>query len=231
MQPLHIRAIFLRSFRVGASALPLLLALGIVAYSPAIYRVIEYSSATDIPKPSTAFQLLTIVLSQVLAGTVAFVTARSLRNQPFSWWRTFHLGITRMAPIVMVGLVSSFSLIAMIGHPALFLPGIYAAILLSMAIPIAAVEQTSVFDSLRQSVERTQGYRLKIFGIFLIEAAFVVGGVKLLGFLFQESEGSSSAVFLASALAFQIVMAVGSAIVSAVIYVDLSPAQLRPTRL
>lgn len=108
--------------------------------------------------------------------TIATVTALSGRRADFG--ACLGAVARRLAPLLGVG-VASFLGVS-IGFLVLIVPGVFLALAWSLAISAQVVEGGGVIASLKRSMALTQGYRLRIFGLFVI-----LTGVLLVALLFE----------------------------------------------
>lgn len=121
------------------------------------------------------------VLAQITAGifSIAIFVAATLAN-----YAAIYAGYARLigAPVApleamraafarvwaCIGLSLLVTLIATIGFVLLLVPGIYACVVLVLALPALVIRNAGVFDSLGISVAMTRGYRLRILGILTL---------------------------------------------------------------
>ena len=76
------------------------------------------------------------------------------------------IGFKRLGRTIGVALLST--LLTLLAFLALIIPGIIVSVMLSLAIPVAAVEPVGVTESLRRSARLTEGLRMLLFGTFLM---------------------------------------------------------------
>jgi|GEM_PF-2968925 len=75
-------------------------------------------------------------------------------------------------PILLIGLVTG--VLTALGFMLLIIPGVFLAVLWSVATPALLVEDLSLGKALDRSAELTKGYRWQILGLFLIAAAIAL---------------------------------------------------------
>lgn len=127
------------------------------------------------------------LLAQLTAGifSIAMFVAATLAN-----YAAIHAGYARLigtpvAPIeamraafarvwACIGLSLLVTVIVAVGFALLLVPGIYACVVLVLALPALVIRGAGVFDSLGVSVAMTRGYRLRILGIL---AVFILIGL------------------------------------------------------
>jgi hypothetical protein len=111
---------------------------------------------------------------------------QDMRGQPFQLNASVGRGIRRFFPIFGTSLCMGF--VVMVGMILLVVPGIMLAAALAVAIPVCVIEGLGPFASLRRSRYLTEGYRWKLFGIFLLlfVPSMVLSG---LGGVIQRIEG------------------------------------------
>jgi len=90
-------------------------------------------------------------------------------------------GLSR-APVAIVLLLLLYVLIT-IGALLLVFPGIVFMTMASVALPALVIERTGPFRSLTRSIDLTEGYRWKIFGMFLLVIVPVLAGGWVVQFL------------------------------------------------
>jgi hypothetical protein len=131
--------------------------------------------------------VLQMVLSQLMAATIAYGTFQYLRGHPISIGECLSRGLALILPVLGVAILAG--LITGIGMLLLVIPGIIAAVMLWVVIPVAVVERPGVIASLRRSVELTKGYRLTIFGILIVIGLILVVISFILGFILASAAG------------------------------------------
>ncbi|MBL4636632.1 MAG: hypothetical protein JKY56_22465, partial [Kofleriaceae bacterium] len=194
MDKIKIQAVFLDALRVGRAHLFSFAVLGLVAYSPFIYRAFTVDLGPNAPEPTLDFQALELLLSQLLTGVIAYSAICFLKGKPAGFRKTVNIGIIRMFPIVAVGLISSLALRLLSFASILFLPAMVFAVVITLvltvvlyvAIPVAVAEQPSIIDSLRRSAELSYGHRWQIFSILILQVMVILVGVQILSLAFGE---------------------------------------------
>lgn len=107
-----------------------------------------------------------LFVAQLVTATLIYGTIQELRSTRSSIAECFLRGLPLVPPVIGVSIVAY--LIVMLGMIALIIPGLIAAVMLAVVIPVTVVERPGVFASLGRSKQLTKGYRWRIFGIFLI---------------------------------------------------------------
>lgn len=227
MDKILIKTVFRDASRVGRKHFFSFLILGLLAYAPYIYRAFSFDGK-PFADPTIEFQVLTLVLSQLLVGVVAFGTITSLKGRPTSLFKMINIGIIRMFPIVAVGLISSIALFAMTIAPILFVPAIVATIILYPAIPVAVAEQPGIIDALRRSAELSYGRRWQIFYIVLIQVLVMLVGSEALTLLLGDQTTTPTLPYLVSVLGLQIVLGTVGALLTGVTYFHLANRKTLP---
>lgn len=110
--------------------------------------------------------ILQMVLGYLLAATISFATFQYLRGHPVSIGECLSRGLSLILPVIGVAIL--VAIIMFVGFLLLVVPGIIAAVMLWVAIPVAVVERPGVIESLKRSADLTKGYRWSIFGIFIV---------------------------------------------------------------
>lgn len=126
------------------------------------------------------------IVSNLITGFVSYSTFKSLRGERPGVGATISAGLTRIVPILGTGLIVAL-VIALACAPMIWMmfeqtslgalltlvmlvPMIIVTIMLSLAVPIAAVEGINPFAAVKRSVKLTNGSKGTIFG-----ALFVIG--------------------------------------------------------
>lgn len=107
-----------------------------------------------------------IFIAQLVTATLIYGSIQELRGTRSSMAECFRRGLPLVLPVIGVSIVAY--LIVMLGMIALIIPGLIAAIMLSVVIPVTVVERPGIFASIGRSKELTKGYRWRIFGVFLL---------------------------------------------------------------
>jgi len=114
------------------------------------------------------------VFAMVLVASVAHVVFRVLKQETFTtvelrlYAPLFNDG-SLYWPAALVGLITG------LGALCYFVPGVILMVVLALTIPVFAIERPGVVDSVKRSVELTQGYRLPIFGLYMISGLLSLG--------------------------------------------------------
>ena len=109
---------------------------------------------------------LIITIPAAYAATLHAVFQAAL-GKPVVVGESLTIGFARLGRTIGAA-VLSWILMAL-GFLMLFIPGIILSLMLSLAIPVAALESVTVGQSLRRSAELMKGLRLMLFGVWLIE--------------------------------------------------------------
>jgi len=124
----------------------------------------------------SAGSLLAIVIQSILgyllAATITFATFQYLRGQPVGIGECLSRGLSLILPVIGVSIL--VGLIIGIGTVLFIVPGIIAAVMLWVAIPVAVVERPGVIESLKRSAGLTKGHRWTIFGILVVVTIVLV---------------------------------------------------------
>ena len=81
------------------------------------------------------------------------------------------------------------AIITFVGLLLLVVPGIIAAVMLWLAIPVAVVERPGVIESLKRSADLTKGYRGSIFGILIVIGIVLIVITMILSFILLSAAG------------------------------------------
>lgn len=226
MDKIKVKAVFRDAARVGRMHFLSFLVLGILAYSPYIYQAFSFDGK-PFADPTREFRVLTLVLSQLLVGTVAIGTITFLKGRPTSLFKMLNTGTILIVPIVVVGLVPSIALLAVTKAPYLFVPALAATIILYPAIPVAVAEQPGIIDALRRSAELSHGRWWQIFYIVLIQILAMLIGSGALTLLLGD-QTTPTLPYLVSVLGLQIVLGTAGALLTGVTYFHLAQRKTLP---
>lgn len=131
--------------------------------------------------------VIQMILSYLLAATISFATFQYLRGHPVSIGECLSRGLSLILPVLGVAIL--VGLITGIGMLLLVVPGIIAAVMLWVAIPVAVVERPGVIASLKRSADLTKGYRWIILGILIVIGVVLVVITMILSFILLAAAG------------------------------------------
>ena len=115
---------------------------------------------------------VSILCNVILGAAVTVGTYRHLRSERPQLLYCLRRAMGSNRVVLQVGLVSY--VLQLLGFLALIVPGLLAATLLFVAIPVAAFEDKKLFGSLSRSADLTKGNRWRVLGIVLILASAVL---------------------------------------------------------
>ena len=213
--------------------------LALVLTSPTyVYMILTGSGdplgqGTASPAGTIVISIVEFLLGYLVTAALVYGTIQDLRNEKASVGDCFSKGLALMFPVVGVAIVSG--LITGLATLALIIPGIIAAVMLWVAIPVAVIERRGL-NSLLRSAELTKGYRWRIFFLILLLFVVLIGigmvmgavtGVIALTGVSSSGEFSSPALtgLLAMQWIFSAFMSALSAVLVAVSYHDLRVAK------
>ncbi len=228
-QPFRLQRVFARSFSAFGRNIFSFLLLGAIVYSPVIlYTFVVLTDEQAFLNAVESWDMVLVMsnmpLSLILSAAVIYGTFRQLRGEPTSVGRSIGVGMTRLFPVLGVGVL--LVLIIGAGFLALVIPGIIAYCVFWVAVPVAVVERPGVLESLRRSRELTRGDRLPIFGIVLLLG--LIGGLSnyvLERVLLADPTITSLKTYVVLSLVWTVVLGVFGAVVNAVGYHDLRAAK------
>lgn len=106
------------------------------------------------------------ILALVIEGAIAYGVFQVLRGQPASIGSAFSNGMNRVG--TLIGLAIATGLLIGIGMVLFIVPGVILMCIWAVVIPVCVVEKKGLGECMSRSAELTKGYRLKIFGLFLL---------------------------------------------------------------
>lgn len=127
--------------------------------------------------------LIAIVVASLATGALTYGVLQHLKKRSFSTGEILGVGLSLMVTVLAVALIQG--IIIFVGALACIIPGIIAAVMLSVAVPVAVEERPGVFRALARSTNLTEGYRMGVFAVlFLIGlihfcASFAIGVVSV----------------------------------------------------
>jgi hypothetical protein len=106
---------------------------------------------------------LLFLLSQVVMLYGAF---QDMRGRPFGIGESIRQGLARLPAII--GLIICIGVVVMIAFFLLVVPGVIAAMMLFVALPVCVVEKLGPVASMQRSAALTKGHRWRILGLYLL---------------------------------------------------------------
>jgi hypothetical protein len=110
--------------------------------------------------------LIGFVASGILQGALTRVTFADSEGRVASFGDALATGVSVLLPLIGVGMV--YAICTMIGFLLFIIPGLIVITALAVAASSLVVERNGVFGAIARSRELTKGYRLKIFGLYLV---------------------------------------------------------------
>ena len=156
------------SFGVLTRNLPAFLFLAVAVHVAAFLAsmALIVIAAKTSPFVAVLANLFQSLATSLLTAMIAYGTYRDLRGNRASLGQVVGRGIALVIPIFFVGLL--VAIIIGIGFALVFVPGIFFATILWVAIPAAVVERPGIFASLGRSSDLTKGSRWRIFGLAVV---------------------------------------------------------------
>jgi hypothetical protein len=110
--------------------------------------------------------ILAAVIGAVVQGALTRATVAEYEGHRASFGDCIAAAARVLLPLIGAGLV--FAIAVMVGTVLLVVPGIIVMIMWSVAAPAIVVERDGVLKAFGRSAELTQGFKWKIFGLFLV---------------------------------------------------------------
>jgi|SRR5215468_11178645 len=153
-----------------------------------VYNLVAVGAPTGGYSAASLFAIvIQMVLSQLLAATISFATFQYLRGQAVGIGECLSRGLSLIGPVIgvafLVGLITGIGLVLIV------IPGIIAAVMLWVAIPVAVVERPGVVESLKRSADLTKGSRWTIFGILFVVGLVLIIVTMILSFILLSAAG------------------------------------------
>lgn len=180
--------IFKRTFSVWfRNVLVYLILAGVACVPLLVYAWMVLTGELDLAALgifAAVLALAALLLSNVITGLVSYSVFRTLRGDAAPISTAISAGLTRLVPIVTTG-VAVAAVVGVFFGPliwgyaqgayessmltiVLLIPGIYASLVLSLAVPAAAVEGINAVAAIKRSFELTKGSRGTIFGVLFL---------------------------------------------------------------
>ncbi len=193
------------------------------------FRFLGESASLDMADAMSSFGRWEILLSLFLqpVGTAAIVygTFQYLKNgRSAPVGMCLKVGLARLLPVIGTGLLVGLAVLG--GFLLLIIPGMIAAVALSVALPAAVVDRKGPFEALRYSAELTKGYRWPVFGVWFFLGLItnvlnhIVSRVTLDG-ASGSGMGTALAVFILLSLLITIMGGALQAAAASIIFRDL----------
>jgi hypothetical protein len=188
LRELRIGRILSETFRVCGRNVGVLIALGGLAYVPAMLV------AFLVPEHTEGLKLFSQIYG---AAANAFVTAavtegagKALAGRPMQVTESLQAGLKNMAPALGVAILAWLG--SLLGLILLVIPGVLLWLSWVVAVPVVVTEHLTGSDALTRSSELTRGYRGPILGLVLLSGLCLIVVLLLWGillFLVTPAEG------------------------------------------
>src|SRR5262249_43401393 len=138
-----------------------------------VHLIASRAAAQQSPRDTAIVFGGEMILQPLSTAAVTWGVLQQLRGKTTTFTECLRAGLLRMSTVFAVSLVAG--LITFAGTMALCVPGLVALTMFFVAAPVAVVEGLGVGDSLRRSLELTDGSRWSIFQIFGLIVLIEVG--------------------------------------------------------
>lgn len=176
VESFRVGEVFAKSFKVLLANFIPFVAITALVQSPLIVYAVYHAQGMQSVDPARVesysrtgdliMRILEIFLTPIATGAVTFGTVQYLRGKTASVGECISVGISRLLPVLGVGLVAG--LLTILGLIALVIPGFIVMCMLYVAVPAAVIERAGVDASVRRSAALTKGFRWRILGIILL---------------------------------------------------------------
>ena len=177
------------TFRVIRETFPTLAAAGAIVMGPGIVIQLVVSIGLSLAMRQVMSDPTSVDPSLAIGGTVAYflVLGISIVTYAIAQAMLMHTTVERLAggtptlggavkaamsrliPVVVVSFLCGLAVA--LGTFLCCAPGIFAWVVLILAVPACVVERAGIIDSLQRSISLTEGHRLPIFLVFLVAGA------------------------------------------------------------
>ncbi len=201
--------------------------LGVIIYSPLIALTLVWvTGEITLSKLETLNRLGLIIigaglmLDMILSGALTYGVVQQIRGRHASMGQCLGVGLARALPVLGVAILAG--LIIVLGMVLCIVPGVIAACVLWVAVPVAVIERPGVIASLNRSRDLTHGYKALIFVIFLLLGVAGQGiGYVLQKVFFDPPSVDKLSVYFIALLALTIITGTVRAVTAAVAYARL----------
>jgi uncharacterized membrane protein len=230
MRPLSVGSVLSQSFSIWLKNLVPFTILTVLVYSPVLIYSLMFISGTITVDGLVTYGYVgmvgSLLLGLIVTGAITYGVIEQLAGRHASLGKCLTVGLSRMFPILGVGLLSS--LLVGLGFLALFVPGVIIYCMLWLAVPVAVAEPgVGVMGALSRSKDLTSGVKGTIFGIvFMI--ILLEGGISFVLEKAFTGPGSSMGdvkLYLVLVMALSIVLMTIRSVANAVAYHDVRTAK------
>lgn len=162
----RIGAIFGRSFSILSRHFSLIVGLALAAALPGYLITLLFPATDDNLFITAASGILDLVLNLIVQGAMTYVVYQGLLGRAARFSEAVSASANRAAALFGVALLVTIG--ASIGLLLLVIPAIIVYCMWAVAVPVCVVEKLGSVASLSRSAKLTEGYRLRIFGLFLV---------------------------------------------------------------
>jgi hypothetical protein len=167
LRPLSVGEILDTSFQVYRRHFSALATIVLVCNGlPILLQIYNRSAGGAHWALTLLYLVLVVVLGLIATGASVFVVSESYLGRAI----TAREALARAAPFVVPLIIASLlvGLLAMVGFILLVIPGLIVICGLALTVPALVVESAPPMDALGRSWTLTRGYRLRMFGLFLL---------------------------------------------------------------
>lgn len=222
---LSVGSVLGRSFTIFFQNLLPFTLLTTLALSPMVVYVIIFIQGRITQSGLETYAMVTLVgttlLSLIATGAIAYGVFEQLRGRHAPIGRCISVGLSRMFPILGVGILVSLSVLA--GMLALIIPGLILICMLWLAVPVTVVERVGPVEAMKRSALLTKGVKWPIFWIlFLLGVLSSVADLILQEAVLGNNPSIPEAkTYLVLAVVLGIIFATINAVANAVTYHDI----------
>ncbi len=229
MSSLRVGAVLGRSLGIWFKNFIPFTLISLIAFSPLILYLIVFLTQPLTLESVQTFQRImpigAILLGMIAAGGMTYGVIMQLRGQPASIGTSLRVGVSRMLPVLGVGLLSA--LFVALGVLALVVGAFVVLCGVWVAVPVAVVEKPGVMASIKRSWELSKGSRWSIFAILLIVGLVEAGLDQILqeGMLKSAKTVGEVKTYIAIILIIALIKMMYQSVTNAVTYHDLRTAK------
>jgi len=180
-----------------------------------------------------AFILVSIFCSVLVQATLVRVTVAHAREERVSIGASLAAALPKVLPLLGLTIIMAIGI--GFGMLLLIVPGVILYLIWSVASPALVAEDIGVFEAFGRSSELTKGNRVKIFGMFFLLGALLIGVSMVLGFFLVATGTLQGLVTGSIPIAYTLINAIVSTLTTAIsgalvatLYVQLRVAKEGP---
>ena len=170
---LDVGSVLQRTFAVWAGNLIPFFLVGLIVQSPVLVALVLIQlSGASMPILQQLLNLLSNLLTLVVAGGITYGVFQALRGQRPGLGEVLRLGLSRLGTVFFTGILTGLALMA--GFCLLIVPGFILMARFWVATPVAVIEEPGAVAAMGRSAELTEGSRWRVLAVALLLGVMMV---------------------------------------------------------